>query len=378
MGTLFKRSRNDKTSAWIAEFTDHRGKRLQRSTKTRDKKTASQILTHWENEVALRKSGLIDPAKERIAKQQLRPIAEHIDEWVDSLKTGSRSSSHIENCRTSLEAIANHADWQSLNCLTPESVEKFSTKLRDTGRSNRTIAYYIGIAKQFARWLRRTNRLATNPLEVINKPSAKSGRVVKRRMLLPAEWPWLKAASGDRALLYETAIQTGLRANELRAIRPSRMVLDTDHPHILIPNDSTKDKNLAKQYITVDLAQRLKAIKPYSQNQFFRLPSKYNTADMIRGDLALARSAWESRPDKSDSDPTNDFLLPANHAGDSLDFHALRHTCGAWLALQGVHPKTIQAVMRHKSITLTMDTYGHLFPGAEPEAVAKMGSLFSQ
>ena len=41
---------------------------------------------------------------------------------------------------------------------------------------------------------------------------------------------------------------------------------------------------------------------------------------------------------------------------------ALRHTCGAWAALGGAHPKAVQTLMRHSAITLTMDTYGHLFP----------------
>ena len=43
---------------------------------------------------------------------------------------------------------------------------------------------------------------------------------------------------------------------------------------------------------------------------------------------------------------------------------ALRHTCGAWFAMAGEYPTVVQKVMRHESITLTMDTYGHLFPGA--------------
>jgi integrase len=60
-----------------------------------------------------------------------------------------------------------------------------------------------------------------------------------------------------------------------------------------------------------------------------------------------------------------DFLSPTNHEGETLDFHCLRHTCGAWLAMTGVHPKVVQTVMRHSAITLTMDSYGHLFPGQE-------------
>ena len=66
------------------------------------------------------------------------------------------------------------------------------------------------------------------------------------------------------------------------------------------------------------------------------------------------------------SDRTNregsDFLLPTDHDGRVIDFHALRHTCGAWAASGGASPKAIQTLMRHSSIKLTLDTYGHLLP----------------
>ena len=34
---------------------------------------------------------------------------------------------------------------------------------------------------------------------------------------------------------------------------------------------------------------------------------------------------------------------------------------------QGLKPKQIQTLMGHSSITLTFDTYGHLFPSEEDE-----------
>ena len=73
----------------------------------------------------------------------------------------------------------------------------------------------------------------------------------------------------------------------------------------------------------------------------------------------------------------DDFLAATNHDGEHIDFHCLRHTCGAWLAKAGVYPKTIQTIMRHGSITLTMDTYGHMFPGQEAEAIARVGDLLA-
>ncbi len=43
--------------------------------------------------------------------------------------------------------------------------------------------------------------------------------------------------------------------------------------------------------------------------------------------------------------------------------------------MTGAHPKVVQTGMRHSSITLTMDTYGHLFPGQEADAVGRMREM---
>ncbi len=114
----------------------------------------------------------------------------------------------------------------------------------------------------------------------------------------------------------------------------------------------------------------------------FTLPEEWEMAKMLRGDLAEARKAWldelkhdpAARAKRQDSD----FLAALNHQGETLDFHSLRHTCGAWLALQGVHPNVIKSVMRHSCITLTMDTYGHLLPDQHAEAVGAMVKMLPQ
>ena len=112
----------------------------------------------------------------------------------------------------------------------------------------------------------------------------------------------------------------------------------------------------------------------------FSLPADYEMAEMLRTDLQDARKARLQQvrhdPEKFANREQSDLLNVKNHENDSLDFHALRHTCGAWLAMSGAHPKSIQSVMRHSSIVLTMDTYGHLIPGQEAETVARMSNLF--
>ena len=45
--------------------------------------------------------------------------------------------------------------------------------------------------------------------------------------------------------------------------------------------------------------------------------------------------------------------------------------------MNGAHPKAVQSVMRHSTITLTMDTYGHLFPGQDAATVARFPNMLS-
>ena len=52
--------------------------------------------------------------------------------------------------------------------------------------------------------------------------------------------------------------------------------------------------------------------------------------------------------------------------------HDLRHTAVSILIREGKHPKLIQSRMGHASITMTMDTYGHLYKGADAEAAASL------
>jgi integrase len=47
--------------------------------------------------------------------------------------------------------------------------------------------------------------------------------------------------------------------------------------------------------------------------------------------------------------------------------HVLRHFYASWLIDRNLPPKVIQERLGHSSITMTFDTYGHLFPRVEDE-----------
>jgi len=59
-----------------------------------------------------------------------------------------------------------------------------------------------------------------------------------------------------------------------------------------------------------------------------------------------------------------------------IRFHDLRHTAATLLLKENVHPKIVQEMLGHSSISLTLDTYSHILPDIQKEATEKMDKLF--
>lgn len=61
-----------------------------------------------------------------------------------------------------------------------------------------------------------------------------------------------------------------------------------------------------------------------------------------------------------------------------IRFHDLHHTCAALLLGKGVHPKIVQELLGHSTISITLDTYSHVLPNMQEKAVTAMEDIFDQ
>jgi integrase len=59
-------------------------------------------------------------------------------------------------------------------------------------------------------------------------------------------------------------------------------------------------------------------------------------------------------------------------AGVQIRFHDLRHTFAMVLLSRGTHPKVVQEMLWHATISQTMDTYSHVLPDMQEGAVSVM------
>jgi site-specific recombinase XerD len=389
MPQVFKRKGR---SDFYFTYTDANGKRRWKSTGTTEKSVAEDIAAKARSDARMR-SVYCDPEQERFRELAESSISEHLENWSQALRTKNISERHTRDSVRQVQRLIDDQTIQTLGDLSADCVVAYLGKLVDAGLSARTVEANLQPVKAFVKWLLRNKRLPFDPLVSVEKPKTNGGRERARRALEHAEWDWLDTTtrqagirfgmSGlERALLYATAIQTGLRSNELRALTRASLSLSSKQPFVSVDARHTKNRKRAKQYIQPELAIELQNHTRHKAGAapVFSMPSKYRVADMLRADLAEARGAWLQSftdPQERIEADASDFLRAVDSQTENLDFHALRHTTATWLIQAGADVKVVQSVMRHSTIKLTLDLYGHLFEGAEAEAVSMLRDRFT-
>ena len=96
-------------------------------------------------------------------------------------------------------------------------------------------------------------------------------------------------------MLYDLALGTGFRADELATLTPERFALDSDPPTVTVMAGYAKNGKEAIQPISAALADRLRpwlAHKPPGRPVFDGMTER--TAEMLRVDLEAAGIAYET------------------------------------------------------------------------------------
>jgi integrase len=246
-----------------------------------------------------------------------------------------------------------------LSEMSIDHVQDFADRLLASGAQPSTIRNAIMPVRVICRW--RYREVAVNPTTGLRLPAVRSGR---DRIASPQEAEQLLAAlhAADRGL-WATALYAGLRRGELMALR-------------------WQDVDLSQGVLSVARAWDPKEgemIMPKSQAGHRRVP----IAGALRGFLAPMKLASSTDPDElvfgvarqpfSASSVGERAKRAWKLAGlDPINLHECRHTFASLMIAAGVNAKALSTFMGHANISITLDRYGHLMPGAEDEAAGLM------
>lgn len=170
-------------------------------------------------------------------------------------------------------------------------------------------------------------------------------------------------------VLYKTLLATGIRFGEAIALKWS----DIDFNHLTISISKTYNRQLdiistpkskaGNRIISIDkkTALLLKQYKNRQRLQFMAIGSKAPSVVFASTTLLYASSDVRT---KALRNRCREIGIPP------FNFHAFRHIHASLLLNAGISYKELQYRLGHSTISMTLDTYGHLSKDKEKESVA--------
>ncbi len=367
-----------KDGRWCATHTFHApdGRPARRAFYGR---TKAEALAKREKAIADYHNGLMVFDTENLT------TAEYLDRWLDDSKRDAVRQRTLENyayvVRVHLKPTLGNT---KLKALTPARVQSLYRSKLDSGLSARTVrlihTVLHGALKQAVRW----ELVARNVTEAVAAPKPDKSRKKEIRPLDQNQADaLLEEVRGDRlGALYRLAVTAGLRQGELLGLRWQDVDLGRGTLCVRQQLTRTKKHGLTftepktkKSRRSVKLTQgTVEALRAHRKRQ---LKEKLMMGHLWQ-DTGLVFTTTAGTPLDVGNLTNHSFRPLLERAGlPKIRFHDLRHTCATLLLRRNVNPKIVQELLGHASISETMDTYSHVLPDMQGEAVAAMEVAFS-
>jgi integrase len=358
------------TKRWYARLKDPTTGKWRLYCFSKDKQASRLALADLEKKLAMREAGLADPYEE--AKNA--PIKEHVQAYLDDLAELGRSKRYRLETKREIDKVVAASHAERLHDLTADKVDDYLKSLTCSARTKNAFRQaVIGLCN----FLVRKRKLPYNPLLITTR---RKGEVKRKRRALPApalqalldaarqrpllegltirngprkgqllaqvsaaERARLQRIGRHRALLYLTAIHTGLRLGTLRRLKVAYLTLGFNRPWLDIPGSIMKSRRDYKWPLHPALAEELRKWVAEEGKKgddlVFDIPPHSQTSKLLKKDLKKAGI------------PHRDAL------GRVFDFHSFRKCTGSFLRQAKVDPSVSMQYLDHSDIRMTMEVY---------------------
>lgn len=296
-----------------------------------------------------------------MAGDQPTTVGQWAKEWLTTsvhLKPKTRVSYESILQRRVLPAFG-HRD---IGTVTQIDVRRFLASLAADGDEPGTIRNTFNVLRQVFVTAAGSGAIVLNPCRGVRLPRSTRSEMLflspdDINRLAGAITPWFRT-------LVVFAAYTGLRAGEIGALRARRLNLER---RVVEVRGSLAEANGRLVFgPTKTYASRSAHLPRFLADELGR-----HLLDRGLTDDDLVFTSVRGAPLRHNLFYVRHFKPAVRRAGlpDGLRFHDLRHTCAALLVAAGAHPKVIMERLGHSSVQVTLDRYGHLFPGLD-EAVS--------
>lgn len=245
--------------------------------------------------------------------------------------------------------------------VTRRDVQGFVDDLIEQEFSTATIDGEVTALRVVFRYAKQRDELRTDPMAGVVTPAVRC----KERRVVPqndATAMLAALAPGAERALWATGFYAGLRMGELSAL--GRGDIDLGAGVITVHRGwdalegyiATKNRKARKVPVPAIL-------RDYLDEYLLTTPDiehVFGSPRFVNRATGRARKRWEAEG------------LPV------LDLHETRHTYASFMIAAGVNVKQLSTYLGHATIRITLDLYGHLFPGDEASAATMLDAYLAR
>ncbi len=338
------------------------GRRRRKTFTSRSRATAAQMLQDWI-------SGVTPPRALR--------LGDWLTEWLAG-RDGVRDST-IERYRQAIRRLPADLLAQELAKVTPEHLEACYRTLRSEGMAPAGVLKVHRVLHSALARAERREYVKRNVAALVDAPRVPRTEV--RTISAQQVLQLLDAARGDRfEALYVLAVSTGMRQGELLALRWQDV--DLDAPSVMVRGSLRRrgTTGLHRQETKTGHERRLDIAPTVADSlrghRTHQLEERLHAGDTWQ-DHGLVFPLPDGRPCAHSWFLRSSWNLLRERCGiGPMPFKdATRHAAASLLLAGGVQLKVVQEVLGHSTIATTGNTYSHVLPGMQREAVATMERL---
>jgi integrase len=326
----------------------------------------SRILTE------MKKGTLIEPDK--------TTLAEFIARWLGQIKTQVSPRSYERYAEIVNLYILPALGAMQLAKLRPEHISEAYSKALTGGRrdgvgglSAQTVKHMHTVLKQALRQACMWRAIAHNPADLVKPPKVerKEMQTIDAGQTVDV----IGAARGTRMLIpILLGVLCGMRRGEIVALRWRSVDLDAGQLSVVASAEQTdqgvreketkggKGRAVALSHIIIS---ELRRHRTQQAEMLLKIGVRLNDDFHV-----VTREDGEPIQPRSLSRAFRKFMR--RHRLPQIRLHDLRHSHATHLLAAGVHPKIAQERLGHSSVGITLDTYSHVLPGMQEDAVAKV------
>src|SRR5262249_28429893 len=161
---------------YVARYRDGNDLVVEISTGCRDKTAAQSVLTDLERQAEKVRGKLLTPAEARTAEHIAKPIAEHVDAYIESMKARGVVKMHCNNVRSHLKRVIDDCRFTRISELNREALERWLAFETKAGRSARSRNAHRAAMIAFCNWCAdpTIGRMISHPFRGVPKADEKA------------------------------------------------------------------------------------------------------------------------------------------------------------------------------------------------------------